>query len=162
MSSSVETDSACTTGASSAPVTVITADAVGDEAYTAQPPTLNPDGIPGASRVLVNQTGTRAIGNTVFVLPTADAATASLNAARQALGTVVDDAVPQPAPVGANGTLATGQSPHGTKAVTVVMFTEGRTFTTVKFDAAPSDAVPVVLATQVAQQQDMQIKTNPV
>ncbi len=141
---------------------LLTPDAMGDEDYTAQPPTLNPDGIPGASKVLLNQAGTRAVGATVFVLATPDAAVASLNGARRALGTVIDDADPQPAPVGANGVLAAGQSPHGAKAVTVVMFTEGRTFTTVKFDAAPADAVPAALATDVAQRQDARIKATPV
>jgi hypothetical protein len=132
------------------------------DTYTAQRPTLNPDGLPGAATVFVNQAGTRALGNTIFVLPTADAATRSLNGAKQALGTVIRDADARPAAVGANGTTATGMSPDGSKAVTVVMFTEGRTFATLKFDAAPTDAVASPQATQAAQRQDALIKNTPV
>ena len=142
---------------------LIRPDALGvpGEAYTARPPTLNPHGIPGVSTVFVNRAGTRAVGNTIFVLATPEAATASLNGAKQALGTVIDGAIAQPAPVGANGTTATGRAPGGSKAVTVVMFTEGRTFVTLKFDAAPADAVLPAQATQVAQRQDALIKTTP-
>lgn len=132
------------------------------DTYTAQRPTLNPDGLPGAATVFVNQAGTRALGNTIFVLPTTDAATRSLNGAKQAMGTVIHDADAQPAPVGANGTTAVGLSPDGSKAVTLVMFTEGRTFATLKFDAAPTDAVASLQATQAAQRQDALIKKSPV
>lgn len=90
-----------------------------DETDTAQPPTLNPHGVPGASVVFVNKANTRAVGNTIFVLPDPDAATAALNGAKNALGTVIEGAVAQPAPVGANGTTAGGPSPDGSKAVTV-------------------------------------------
>ena len=140
---------------------LIKADAIGglDETYTAQPPTLNPHGVPGASVVFVNKANTRAVGNTIFVLPDPDAATAALNGAKRALGTVIEGAVALPSPVGANGTAAGGPSPDGSKAVTVVMFTEGRTFVTLKFDAAMTDAVAAQLASQVAQRQDELIKT---
>jgi hypothetical protein len=131
-----------------------------DETYTARPPTLNPHGVPGASVVFVNQANTRAVGNTIFVLPDPVAATAALNGAKQALGTVIEGAVAHPAPVGANGTAAAGSSPDGSKAVTVVMFTEGRTFVTLKFDASTTDAVAPPLATQVAQRQDALIKST--
>jgi len=80
---------------------------------------LNPHGVPGASVVFVNKANTRAIGNTIFVLPDPNAATAALNGAKNALGTVIEGAVAQPAPVGANGTTAGGPSPDGSKAVTV-------------------------------------------
>ena len=113
----------------------------------------------GASVVFVNKANTRAVGNTIFVLRDPDAATAALNGAKNALGTVIEGAVAQPAPVGANGTTAGGPSPDGSKAVTVVMFTEGRTFVTLKFDAAMTDAVAPPLAGQVAQRQDALIKT---
>lgn len=132
------------------------------ERYTAAPPKLNPNGVPGASTELLNRAGTRAIGNTIYVLPTAAAATSALNGARQALGTVVSGALPQPAPVGNGGTTASGDSPDGSKAVTVVMFTEGRTFVTLNFDAAPSDAVAPQEATQAAQRQDALIKKAPI
>jgi hypothetical protein len=131
-----------------------------NETYTAKPPTLNPHGLPGASTVFVNQADTRPLGNTIFVLPTADAATKALNAAKQALGTVIKGAVPQPTPVAANGTTAAGRSPDGSKAVTVVMFTEGRSFVTLKFDAARGDAVSPQAA-PVAQREDAQIRTTP-
>jgi hypothetical protein len=49
--------------------------------------------------------------------------------------------------------------PLAVVAVTVVMFTEGRTFVPLKFDAA-AIAVPPPLAAQVAQRQDALIKTT--
>jgi hypothetical protein len=142
---------------------LIKPDAIGvpDETYTARPPTLNPHGVPGASTAFVNQADTRAVGSTIFVLPTADVATESLNKATQALGTVINGATAHPAPVGANGTTASGRSPDESKAVTVVMFTEGRTFAVLKFDAVQGDAIPAPLTTQVAQRQDAQIKATP-
>jgi hypothetical protein len=94
-------------------------------------------------------------------LPTADAATKALNAAKQALGAVIKGAVPQPTPVGANGTTAAGRPPDGSKAVTVVMFTEGRSVVTLKFHAAPGDAAPSPQTAQVGQRQDAQIRTTP-
>ena len=132
------------------------------EKYTAAPPKSDPNGVPGASTELLNAADTRAIGNTIYVLPTAAAATSALNGARQALGTVVRGAVAQPAPVGAGGTTASGASPDGSKAVTVVMFTEGRTFVTLNFDAAPADAVALQDATKAAQRQDALIKKTPI
>jgi hypothetical protein len=41
-----------------------------DETYTAQPPTLDPHGVPGASAVFVSQANTRALGTPFSFCPT--------------------------------------------------------------------------------------------
>ena len=135
---------------------LITPEALGlpGEPYSAQTPTQNPQGVPGVSTSMVNRSDTHAVGDTIYLLPDPDAATTSLNGAKQSLDTVIAGPRPQPAPVGETGTIATGNSPDGTKEVTVVMFTRGRAFVTMKFDAAAGHALTAQLATQVAQRQD--------
>ena len=139
---------------------LITPDALGlpGEPYSAQVPTQNPQGVPGVSTSMVNRSDTHAVGDTIYLLPDPAAAKTSLNGAKQSLDAVIATPVPQPAPVGDTGTIATGNSPDGTKGVTVVMFTRGRAFVTMKFDAASGDAVTSQLATQVAQRQDAIVK----
>jgi hypothetical protein len=67
---------------------------------------------------------------------------------------------PQPASVGNGGTMVSGTSPDTSKAVTVLLFTEGKAFVTLEFDSAPNDVVPPEFATGVAQQQDGAIKSK--
>jgi hypothetical protein len=139
---------------------LITPDALGlpGEPYSAQVPTQNPQGVPGVSTLMVNQSDTRSVGDTIYLLPDPDAATMSLNGAKQSLDTVIAAPVPRPAPVGDTGTIATGDSLDGTKGMTVVMFTRGRAFVTMQFDAAPGQAITSQLATQAAQRQDAIVK----
>ncbi|MCW2629731.1 hypothetical protein [Mycobacterium sp.] len=139
---------------------LIAPDALGlpGEPYSAPAPTQNPQGVPGVSTSMVNRSDTHAVGDTIYLLPDPDAATTSLNGAKQSLDTVITAPVAQSAPVGDTGTIATGDSPDGTKAVTVVMFTRGRAFVTMEFDAAPGHSITSQLATQVAQRQDGIVK----
>jgi hypothetical protein len=135
---------------------LIAPDALGlpGEPYSAQVPTQNPQGVPGVSTLMANRSDTRSVGDTIYLLPDADAATTSLNGATQSLNTVIATPLAQSAPVGDTGTIATGDSLDGTKGVTVVMFTRGRAFVTMEFDAASGHAITSQLATQVAQRQD--------
>ena len=139
---------------------LIAPDALGlpGEPYSAQPPTQNPQGVPGVSTLMVNRSDTRSVGDTIYLLPDPDAATTSLKGAAQSLDTVIATPVAQPAPVGDTGTVATGDSLDGTKGMTVVMFTRGRAFVTMMFGAAPGQAFPSQLATQAAQGQDAIVK----
>ena len=59
----------------------------------------------------VNQHDTRAIGDTMVVLPDSAAATTTLNSTVFALGTIVTGGRPQPSPVGTGGTVVSGTSP---------------------------------------------------
>jgi hypothetical protein len=139
---------------------LIAPDALGlpGEPYSAQVPTQNPQGVPGVSTVMVNRSDTRSVGDTIYLLPDPDAATTSLKGATQSLDTVIATPAAQPAPVGDTGTIATGDSLDGTKAMTVVMFTRGRAFVTMVFGAAPGQAITSQLATQAAQGQDAIVK----
>ena len=88
----------------------------------------------------------------------ADAAKKSLDGAIAALDQSIADPSPQPAAVGSNGAVATGVSPDGTKAVTVVTFTQGAAFVLLEFDSAAADPVPTDFAVSLAQKQDEIVK----
>jgi hypothetical protein len=56
--------------------------------------------------------------------------------------------------------MVAGTSPDKSKAVTVLLFTEGKAFVTLEFDSAPNDPVPPDFAQTVAAQQDNVIKSK--
>ena len=130
---------------------------VPDDTFTAMPVTPNPGGQPGVSGAFSNGAGTRVIGDTILILPDATAAATALDGAKSALGTNVTGA-PAPASVGSNAVIAAGASPDNSKAVTVLLFTEGKAFTTIEFDSAPDDPVPPEVVTDIGQKQDDAIK----
>lgn len=130
------------------------------DTFTAQPPTLNPNGKEGVATVFANQGDTREIGDTILVLPDASAANTALDGAIGALGSAVTGGTPQSAQIGSSGTVVSGMSPDGSKSVTVLLFTEGRAFVTLEFDGAPDDPVPPEGVTDVGQKQDAAIKNG--
>jgi hypothetical protein len=124
------------------------------------PPMGNPGGLVGAAVQFKNQDDTNRIGDTVLVLPDAAGATTALNGSLAAVGSSVVGGTPQPFPVGSGGQLVAGTSPDKSKAVTVLLFTEGKAFVTLEFDSALNDPVPPDFAQTVAAQQDAAIKKN--
>jgi hypothetical protein len=130
------------------------------DTFTAQAPTLNPAGHAGVATVFSNTGDTREIGDTIMVLPDADAAGIALKGAVDALGSSVTGGTPAPAQVGSDATMVSGTSPDGSKAVTVLVFTEGTAFTTLEFDSAPDDPVPPEFVLDVANKQDQKIKAG--
>jgi hypothetical protein len=62
--------------------------------------------------------------------------------------------------VGADGPMFSGSSRDQTKTVTIVMFTQGKAFTTLEFDGAPNDPVDVGFVNDVSQKQDAAIKAG--
>ena len=118
----------------------------------------NPDGKPGVSAVFTTWDGTTIV-DSILVLPDASAASSAMEQAKATPGTMVSRGNPEPAPVGSSGSIVTGRSPDG-KAVTVVTFTEGKTFTTLEFKSPTSDPVPTVFIVPVASQQDARIKSE--
>jgi hypothetical protein len=130
------------------------------DTFTAQEPMVNPGGKDGVATAFTNQTQTRTIGDTILVLADATEAEGVLKASLDAVGQSVADGTPGPLAVGSNGTLVAGNSPDGTKAVTVVLFTEGKAFVTLEFDSAAGDPVPPEFATAVAQKQDDALKAG--
>jgi hypothetical protein len=125
-------------------------------AYTAAAPIVNPNGQQGVSAVYNHRDGSRQITNTILMLPDPAAATASVNASD--LANRVVNGTTQPIAVGAGGTMVSGSSPDGSKAVTVVRFAEGNAATTMEFDGPKNDPAPVDLVTEFARAQDNAIK----
>ena len=128
--------------------------------FTAQPPTLNPNGKDGVATVFANQNDTREIGDTILVLPDVNAANTALDGSIGALGSAVTGGTPQSAQVGSSGTVVSGMSPDGAKSVTLLLFTEGKAFVTLEFDGAPNDPVPPEGVTDVGQKQDAAIRNG--
>ena len=126
----------------------------------AQPPIQNPNEMPGAAVVFKNQDDSNLIGDTVLVLTDAGAAANAMNGSVASLGNTVTGGDPQPLSVGNGGTMVAGTSPDKSKAVTVLLYTEGKAFVTLEFDGAPGDVVPPDYALGVAQQQDAAIKNK--
>jgi hypothetical protein len=125
-------------------------------AYTSAAPIVNPNGQQGVTAVYNHRDGSRQITNTVLILPDAAAATAAVNTPD--LANRVVNVTTQPLAVGNSGTMVSGTSPDGSKAVTVVRFAEGNAATTMEFDGPKNDAAPADLVTEFARAQDNAIK----
>jgi len=132
-------------------------DIVAPEAFTAKPPISDPGGQPGAATSFSNADGSHVIGDTILVFADEATANAALAAAKAALNESVDGE-PESIDVGSGGTVASGTSPDGSKSVTVVLFTEGTTFTTLEFDGPADAEAPEDFVTDVARKQDDAIK----
>ncbi|HXA11106.1 MAG TPA: hypothetical protein VNW93_02740 [Mycobacterium sp.] len=139
---------------------LIKASDIPGDAFTMQPPQLNPGGKPGVAALFANQGDTREIGDTILVLPSASDAASVLQATITAAGPTVNGATPQPADVGTGGTMLTGNSPDGAKAITIFMFSEGKGVVTLEFDSAANDPVPQDGALDIAKKQDAAIKNG--
>jgi hypothetical protein len=126
----------------------------------AEPPIQNPNAMPGAAVVFKNQDDSNRIGDTVLILTDAGAAANAMSGSVASLGNTVTGGNPQPISVGDGGTIVAGTSPDRSKAVTVLLFTEGKAFVTLEFDGAPDDVVPADYALGVAQQQDGAVKNK--
>jgi len=119
----------------------------------------NPNGQAGVATTFSNPDGSHVIGDTILILPDPSAAASALDSAKAALGGSVSG-TPGPADVGTGGTTVSGNSPDGSKSVTMVLFTEGRAFTTLEFDGPPDAAVPPDFVTDVGQKQVTAIKNG--
>jgi hypothetical protein len=136
--------------------------------FVAGPPTNNPDGQPGAAITFSSQPHPEdqngvtvrdvQIVDTIRVLPDPAAATSALNSAKAGQG-VVKDPKTDPATVGTRGTTLSGKSPDCSKDLTVLMFTEGRGFVTLKFvGGSDSPPPPPDFVTDVGHKQDAAVK----
>jgi hypothetical protein len=130
------------------------------DTFTGQPPIQNPNGQPGIAQIFTNQNDTRHVGDTILILPDPDQAVSELDEEKAALGDMVKGGTPAPAAVGTGGTTVSGTSPDGSKAVTVLLFTEGKGFVNLEFDSAPNDPVPPQFVTDVGQKQNTAIKNG--
>jgi hypothetical protein len=132
----------------------------GTDTFATQSSTTNPGGSDGASALFVNQHDTRAIGDTILILPDSAAATSALRTTVSSIGTIVTGDSPQPSPVGTGGTVVSGSSPDGSKAMTVLLFTEGRAVVRMEFDSAPGDPMPSQFVTDVGRKQEIAIRAG--
>jgi hypothetical protein len=132
----------------------------GTDTFATRSSTTNPGGSDGVSALFVNQHDTRAIGDTIVVLPDRAAATTTLNSTVSAIGTIITGGRPQPWPVGTGGTVVSGTSPDGSKAVIVLLFTEGRAVVRLEFDSAPGDPMPPQVVTDVGKKQQIAVRTG--
>jgi hypothetical protein len=130
------------------------------DTFAIQSATTNPGGSDGASALFVNQHDTRAIGDTILILPDSAAATSTLNTTVSSIGTIVTGDSPQPSPVGTGGTVVSGSSLDGSKAMIVLLFTEGRAVVRMEFDSAPGDPIPPQVVTEVGKKQEIAIRTG--
>ena len=132
------------------------------EVFTAGPPVQNPDGKPGVATTFSNPDGSHKIVDTILILPDAAAAAGALESAKTALATSVveGNGAAAPAETGAAGTTVAGNSPDGSKSVTVLLFTEGKAFTTLEFDGPVNVSVPLDFVNDVAQKQHAAIKSG--
>ncbi|MGB9227500.1 hypothetical protein [Mycobacterium sp.] len=127
------------------------------EAFTASPPVKNPNDQPGVASTFSNPDRSHVIYDTIAVLSDPAAATNALNARKGGLDGVVHGN-PEPINVGTGGTTISGPSPDGSKGVTVLLFTEGKTFAELEFDGPADSLVPPDFVTDVGQKQDAAIK----
>jgi hypothetical protein len=127
--------------------------------FTAGPVTHNPNGQAGVETTFSNDDNTRQIHDTILVLGDPSAAAGALDAAKAKLGDSVQG-TPGPADVGTGGTTASGNSPDGSKGVMVLLFTEGKAFTTLNFVGPPDMLPPPDFVTGLGQKQDMAIKNG--
>ena len=130
------------------------------DTFTAQAPTLNPNGKPGVATVFSNEGDTREIGDTILVLPSAADAAGASQAAASTLTSAVAGGEPTAAQVGSDSVMISGTSPDGSKAVTVLIFTQGTAFATLEFDSAPGDPVPPEGVVDVGTKQAEKIKSE--
>jgi hypothetical protein len=127
--------------------------------FTAGPAIPNPNGQAGVETTFSNDDKSRQIHDTILVYGDPAAAAAALDAAKAKLGDSVQG-TPTPAAVGTDGTAVSGNSPDGSKSVAMLLFTEGKAFTTLNFVGPPDMLPPPDFVTDLGQKQDTAIKTG--
>jgi hypothetical protein len=138
---------------------LIPATDVGDNATTPGPPQLNPGGNPGAGQVFQSPEGNNRVVDTILVFPDVATAESNFTSNKATLNEIVTG-TPEPLDIGTSGTIAAGTSPDGSKAVTVLMFSEGRALVHLSFEGAPGDNVPTEIAHDIAAKQDEAVKAG--
>jgi hypothetical protein len=128
------------------------------EPFNASPPTNNPNGQPGVATTFSTQDGSHVIRDTIQVLADPAAATNALNSAKAGQGNTIKDPQTESSNVGTGGTTLSGNSPDGSKGVTILLFTEGRTLVTLEFEGPPGMLPPPDFVLDTGQKQDAAVK----
>ena len=130
---------------------------VGPDTVTEGPPIANPSGVTGAGQTFKNPAGTRFVIDTVAVFDNPAAAADTIPHMKEVIAQKISGS-PQPVDVGSNGFMVAGQSTDNTKALTEIVFTQGRAMVDLEFASAPSDPVSPEVAMNIAQKQDTAVK----
>lgn len=138
---------------------LIQASDIGPDVTTIGPPTQNPGDTAGAAQNFGNPDRTRTISDIIFVSIDPTVALQSESDRLTAIPKYVTG-VPKPLEIGTNGWIGVGKSPDKSKAVTYLVFTEGKATVTLEFDSAPDDPVPQELVLDVAGKQDGAIRSR--
>lgn len=153
-----------TTAAGSAPLgdytyLLIEAGDIGHNFATIGPPTQNPGDSAGAGQNFGNPDRTRTIADNIFV---SIDPTVALQSESDHLSSFPKHVTspPQPFDIGTNGWLGVGKSLDKSKAVTYLVFTEGKATVTMQFDSALDDPVEQELVLDVARKQDGAVKSR--
>jgi hypothetical protein len=128
--------------------------------FISGPVVHDPGGKPGVSTTFTSWD--RTLVATIVVSPNASAASGALNQAKGDLPKTVTGASAESVPVGSGGTVVSGRSPDGSKSVSVLLFTEGKTLTTYEITSDPGDPVATDFLVPVGQKQDARIKASNV
>lgn len=126
--------------------------------FTADPPTGNPNGQPGAAVTFKDEDSTHVIKDTIGVYDDAGAATNALNAAKGQQGGLIKDPNTQASTIGTGGTMLTGNKPDRSKGVAILLFTEGKALVTLEFDGPIDTLAPPEFVNDVGQKQDDAVK----
>ncbi|MGH3959154.1 hypothetical protein [Mycobacterium sp.] len=126
---------------------------------TPDPPVLNPNGVPGVAQLYTSPDGNERIGDTIVIAADPAIAAAGLEHAKANYASKVTGTW-QPADVGFNGAIISGTSPDNSRAVTGLLFTEGKVLVNLEFNSAPNDPVPPADAINFGRRQDAAIKAG--
>jgi lipoprotein LpqH len=111
--------------------------------FVGDPPVVNPAGRPGVSQFFRAEDNSGTINDTILLADSAEQAGQILQTTEEGLGaSVIGTPAPMPS-VKADAAMTAGTSPDGSKAVTVLLFTEQIAVVTIEFDNAPGDFTPV-------------------
>lgn len=131
-----------------------------EDTFAVRSTSSDPGGFPGASALFVNEEDTRAVADTVVIYPDAATASTTLREALPSIDKVVTGATPRPAPVGADGTMAVGTSPDGTKSATLLLFTQGPALVRLEFQSALGDATTDEFVINIGKMQQIALRTG--
>lgn len=132
---------------------------IGPGFTTLQPPVLNPNGSTGVAQLFTSVDGSRRLADTILIADSPTRAAAVLDRIKDHSAAQVTGAL-QPADVGVNGSTVSGIAPDHSQAVTMVLFTEGRTVVNLTFESAPDDPVESDYVLDVARKQDATIQSG--
>jgi hypothetical protein len=132
---------------------------VGPDTVTEGPPTANPSGVTGAGQTFKNPEGTQFVIDTVAVFDNPAAAADTIPHMKEAIAQKISGS-PQPVDIGSDGFMVAGPSTDNTKALTEIVFTQGRAMVDLEFASAPNDPVPPDVAIDIARKQDTAVKNG--